>query len=368
MPSQYELTAGQWWRFTAYQLVRGVIRPAPNAQLVEYDPWESFYRGRVTGIRATGRYEDLIALVDSLKFKLGDEEGLDLEPVSKSALLSWCSQYGLLGILPHRAFLITLATRWQKSLAGEAHGRLYPTTVQFRRSGATWLSDEVQVFAADGEVHWNTRPELEGKSVAPNEYPKNTRPPGVLLEDLKGEKIADQAFSEEWAKYFPSIPDDERVNYPYPEPLTKEFWQLYAEPLSEFAGAVRLLRNTLDGLRTTPNEHSSTQETQETQEFGSARHHLDALTSSVVPFLSVGESHLELRFSCKSLLATFALMAMLDITGGERLDRCMTCGRFFTSKSPIARYCSSACRQTAQKRAQRERQGLGRGARRVPQS
>src|SRR5207253_5662668 len=35
---------------------------------------------------------------------------------------------------------------------------------------------------------------------------------------------------EAWGPYFPEMADEDRDNFAYPEPLSEQFWRMYAEP------------------------------------------------------------------------------------------------------------------------------------------
>ena len=53
---------------------------------------------------------------------------------------------------------------------------------------------------------------------------------------------------ETWARFFPDVAEAERENHQYPQPLTDEFWEQYAEPLDSFLRAVAVLRDALQYL------------------------------------------------------------------------------------------------------------------------
>ena len=41
-----EIGAGRWWRFGAYEIRAGVIRPKPGANLEVYRPWDDYQEAR----------------------------------------------------------------------------------------------------------------------------------------------------------------------------------------------------------------------------------------------------------------------------------------------------------------------------------
>ncbi len=61
------------------------------------------------------------------------------------------------------------------------------------------------------------------------------------------------------------------------------------------------------------------------------------------------------RWVFRSLLASMDMMIHRDLVRGARAYVCKNCGTPFTSASPKAGYCSLTCRNSAQKRRQRER-------------
>jgi hypothetical protein len=84
---------------------------------------------------------------------------------------------------------------------------------------------------------------------------------------------------------------------------------------------------------------------------------LQALVEPVglTPRLS-DEGRVDQQWVATSLLASFAAMALQDLSVRRRVLGCAVCGRLFLSKAPRATYCRRTCRLTAQKRAYRERQ------------
>lgn len=87
---------------------------------------------------------------------------------------------------------------------------------------------------------------------------------------------------------------------------------------------------------------------------------LNDLTGSVSPILGLtanqGNGMLCEHWTFRSLLASMAMMIHRDVIRGKRVCVCSRCGAPFTSSSPRAAYCSLTCRNTAQKRRQRERE------------
>jgi hypothetical protein len=52
-------------------------------------------------------------------------------------------------------------------------------------------------------------------------------------------------------RFFPGVPEQERNSFGYPQPLTNPFWEMYAEPLSDFFPRLtRRLSNERTEIRT----------------------------------------------------------------------------------------------------------------------
>ena len=88
--------------------------------------------------------------------------------------------------------------------------------MQFRRNPQGW--------------QWETYRDaiVEGKSPRPN-------PAGVILHPIDDSvEMVFEPFRKTWARFFPSVPHDQRESYRYPVPLTQKFWALYHEPIEEF--------------------------------------------------------------------------------------------------------------------------------------
>jgi hypothetical protein len=69
------------------------------------------------------------------------------------------------------------------------------------------------------------------------------------------------------------------------------------------------------------------------------KHLLDTLTMKFLPF-----QNSEICLFTDSLLATIWLVFLLEISGRTRLVRCASCGDYFDSQDPRAKFCSTRCR------------------------
>jgi hypothetical protein len=163
--------------------------------------------------------------------------------------------------------------------------------------------------------------------------------------DLDGSVINEEPLDKTWADHFPDVPYAERTTFPYPHPATKDFWNMYAEPVSEFVMAAWLLVNGLEGIKTPANRGAPAA--------GALR--LAHLASYGVPYLArEHDGSYRQQWVAGSLLSSMAFMAMEDIAR-NLLHQCRTCRTFFLSEAYQAEYCSPTCRNTMQKRRYRQK-------------
>ena len=366
MRQPFELNAGLWWRFDRYAIRRGIIGPAPGARLSLYDPWVDAYRDD----RADPPYR---ALLDLAKPVAGQNRNRAIE--------SWCSQNGLLGILLQRVHVVTLAARWERPLptqtlsaeekeslrAALAHlgitrsqGRrpgkgqpLLPVLRQYVRIPGGWatiVSEDVKVPAV------RVPPEtLLGDPVTAAQRPPEWPLPGLVAQDTDGVP-ATEAFSD-FARFFPSVQRRSAELFQYPAPTSRQFWDIYAEPVDDFVAAVRQLARAIRWCRL-PRSTGSDSEKQ-LWEARSALHTLRGLLapSCLVPIVDANQV-LHLRWHAPSLLGTLAIMATQDLVA-KRLIGCAACGTPILSAAPGTKFCSERCQHRVQKRAQRQRRRAG---------
>jgi hypothetical protein len=161
--------------------------------------------------------------------------------------------------------------------------------------------------------------------------------------------------AEAWGPFFPDVPAAERTTHEYPVPESDAFWASYAEPVGWFLGAASHLRDAVLDLSADPalgNESA----TDFVYRLDTAARLLHGLLSPVQPSLTVGpDGEFRQTWRTRSLLSSFALMALLDLTERRRVLTCRICGRVFVSAAYQALYCSERCRGTGQKRAYRAR-------------
>lgn len=333
-----DVATGRWWRWTRYEIRNGYIRPARGAQLRVYDPWKMWLESRPPATSSRRRtlpetpYGSLLALSGELEYRQPGDIPLDFKPGelnlmlapltadSESKLQVWCALYGLLGVLPHRAVQVTLSPG---------------TGVQTRytKIGAGWIATEQQITQQQRPI-----------------------PPGAILQPLRGAGLVTESLSATWSRFFPDVPNDQRETFPYPEPLTKEFWERYAEPVADFLSGMRALREFHLAISLFQARSTAARRLQKLQVAVSGGPHLtgEGLINGVGLALEWNRArHVHPKWVASSLLASLTTMMLQDLAHGRALQ-CPGCGRAFVSGAYQARFCSERCRWVVQKREYRE--------------
>ena len=252
------LRLGQTWsRFSGYELVDGYIRPARGAKLVSYDPWDPYWTGRAAHRKAQQPpYQSLSALVDRFEGAL-DADGTFV-PTTKAldALLQWCQQYGLLGLLLHEAQMVFFPPRtvmaapdlapespleptWALDHLEREPGEWHARTLFCSPTRGEWIHDDEEVeptsFASA-----KFRP-CEDTPVCP--IPESWPAPHVLARNLRWPQWDRESLDKAWFQYFPQTGDHRT---PTPHPQSPEFWSAYAEPLDSFLRAAVMIRSAME--------------------------------------------------------------------------------------------------------------------------
>ena len=90
----------EWLRFDRYEVADGYVRPARDARVERYNPWDDYWAAVKPGAKRPPPYQSLLELADDLEIRRGNDR-LWLTPDNVAALIAWCSEHGLLGWLPH---------------------------------------------------------------------------------------------------------------------------------------------------------------------------------------------------------------------------------------------------------------------------
>ena len=377
--------SGTWWRFSRYEIRDDRLRPAPDATLTPYDPWADYQRARLHG-RGEPPYQSLLSLLDQVTAS----GRAVLTSVTRDALLDWCAEHGLLGVLPHRAQRMILAARWtdwedvEEYAIGHSTGPLreppplgladirpvdydnyprvserdpepyflVPATPGYVRFGERWVHT---LETWGGRRPWPTtndgdqRDRPVPRNLLPPEWPR----PTLLWSDFQEMDLTTVPLGEAASRFFPGVPPEQRESYAYPKPLTERFWREYAEPIDDFLRAATALREASDATALIKKGKRATPRVQ--KEISEDLRVLHALTSPARPVLRLEGDELRHGWVTGSLLASFALMLMQDADEGWRVVQCEGCGRVVTTRDSRVRYCSEQCRWRLVKRAERWR-------------
>lgn len=329
------------------------------------DPWAAYAEYLASSRRHfQPPYADLLGLRNDILFKTASREGFDLTLKSKQAIEAWCSKFGLLGLLPHLGREIALSPHWRedsREIVDDHGGRLAGiggrAQVVYRREGGLWISEERWLdadvnekspeIAIAGPTDYVDQP--DGGELLDAQWDEKGRPRDEALMTMLG--AADsyrQPLADAVARYFPDIPPGEERTYDYPIPLSERFWKCYAEPVEEFARAVKFFADSvqLAGSRDKAKAHS-----------GLCRLH--ALIGPITE-MPPTQSRPNRRDGAQpvvvgSLLAAFARMAYQDLRGGARAIICAGCQTVFVSSHYQSRFCSSKCRWKTLKQRQRSK-------------
>jgi hypothetical protein len=352
---------GTWWHFDRYEICGGALRPAADAALVTYDPWARYEEARSGWGSSGGKapYEVLLDLVWRLRLRptSNKDEPTQLEPESRQALLSWCAEYGLLGLLPHEAEVAYLAPRWGPVAEFELAGiPLVETRLLYQWGPNGWQAG-MDAWWKTMTPALNKASKKDGELVPPELVPDELwGPPSVLCRAIDDASWATLPIERAWGPFFPDVDEKDRRGHFYPPPLSDVFWTSYGEPLSAFLEAATLFSETLQNLDAEARDDSPPHALDVEHRRRLANRNFFSLLSGCHPALARDDRGGRTRaFHSKSLLASLAMMAYLDLTSGKRVLLCDEDGRPFVSGAYQARYCSDRCRNRALKRAYRER-------------
>jgi len=313
-------TVGGWWRFSLYEIRGGCICPVSGAKLEWYDPWPEFHstHSQTVGQLPAGSqpvYQSLMKLVHQLEYLPGQTRHPDhLSQPSQALILERCQQYGLLGVLLSRWEAISVA-RQQK----RAHHWI-------QRTYSRGFGQVIQFREVIGDV--------------------SDRPATALVHDLNDLTLVEETPGKTWSRFFPSVKQS-KDTFPYPQPYSPEFFELYGEPLLDFCDAAQLLVGAISRLGGKAPNVKGEPKPAEAQ----ALNTINLLRRSVTSVLDFEkDGSVRSRPEAPSLLASFAEMFAQDLMYGRPTLQCICCGTPFVSGAYQALYCSVPCRLREQKR------------------
>ena len=358
-------SGGLWWRFSAYEIKDGYVRPAPGAKLEHFDPWEAYSEVRegLRGVRIGSKtgdtpYADFFAVLEKLS---GTTDFRNPSEATQRAITEVCAKWGLLGLLTHRTSYVRFAARWIVSNpdAGVSERLMLPSALSFTRRPDRWEPRREWIF--DGG---RVRPVVgaatkvqEEQLVQDADLVKGS--PDAFAHVLESEdsfRWTVEPLETTWCRYFPDVSEAEHRWNEYPLPLSEEFWLAYAEPVADFVEAIRTLHWDAQRLALTLQAKSKLSG-QDARDSATANYSLAAMVAQTSPFPSL-EPPPKARFvqywASPSLLGSLAQMVQFDLADNKLL-RCRRCGRVFASAAWQAAYCSTRCKNAANQQIFRER-------------
>jgi hypothetical protein len=345
-----------WYRSSGYHIDGGMIRLTPGATLEPYDPWEE-WREAADEDRP---YKRLLRLSQQLH---PGRFGAPLPRRERQLLEQWVRRNGLLGILRHETLEATLAPRWRdededQPLSTNVHRgvRVFvPVQRRYQLRGDGWRTSLERPSAAR-----TTDPALEGQLASAKQMGAPWLPCEVLRRRLPDAKLERVPLGEHYDEYFPDVPRAEKETYPYPSFGSDEFWPSYAESVRSFIAAARYLAAPLEALDRLRGEVAIDSEEQVLAWRAVDRVNAIASTAQLSGGL-MENGGFGVGWWSPSLLGTFAVMLLSDLSAGHQVKRCPNCGVFFVSKNRRTSYCSSTCRYAFQKREWRKAKTEKRG-------
>lgn len=358
-----------WWRFDSYEIRNGYVCPTRGAALIEYNPWvkrsqmDSGEQKPPPKTHAQPTYLSLVQLAGILPAKpMG--QPCRLTGPQETALLTWCGEHGLLGVLLHCTLSVTLAARWAPdplqvgldpdSVAEKRADLVRPMLTQYQRANGGWIRiRSLSVVDGQSTVRTNAT-RIRGTVVKSTAQPKEWPGPHAIMQDfppIVGWRT--EPLTQTWARFFPMTPRREAETCLYPIPGTEEFWRQYAEPVEVFVQAAIAFREMCLWLG-----HPHDETAPNTDKAWLRKTALETLNALIAPIsltATQNQDNLQPAWRAPSLTGIFAIMIVRDLTARRRPLLCAACGKPFTSSAHNVRCCSKTCRYRLQKRAQRAR-------------
>jgi len=333
-----------WVRYPRYKLSRGYIQATSTGDPMEYDPWRLYSSGR----HSAGWQPPYMSLVN-LARQIGWAATSGIAPTEatlteteKASILDWTASYGLLGLLPGLAQMITLWPRWEsrhkiynsETVAGACEGY-----TRYIRMGGCWYSSGMMRDSYADEVPAVAR--VVGEPVSKALIPADWPVPGVLRWSHGLFNWEEESLTKGLGSYFPDVPGS-REEYFYPRPGEPRFWMEYAEHLSYF---IIWTKNFYEALTEISGFSPAQPNDLQAVRANEAMYLLESLASSVSTTIEIetGSRRFLKKWRSPSLLSSFAMMAIEDMAAGYWVRICQTCsGAFCTNReTPLCDNCGA---------------------------
>ena len=334
----------QWPRFSRYELVGSLIRPVKDSVLGYVDLQKIAAEDLPSN--KPRAYESLAAVLSKVP---SDSHGWPRRGLTEDELkatLAWCSEFGLLGLLHHKARMITLAARKREAVdySGE-EPEIYRITYQtaYVRTGRGWSPTGVldTNLAPPG-----TEPDLsddlvEGDPLAlSSELDDYFQAPRAVVQELAWPSVEIASLTDLFGLHLPDVAPEHLETTHVRNPGSAEFWRGYAEPIAEFVRAFNLLSGAVRFLQG------------EEVEGGPAL--VEALLEPVR--LGVrqrrGDEPAQ-QLLTPTLLSALAVAVTRAVADGRRARGCAACGKLFFTGKKLGLYCSKKHARAAQNRRMR---------------
>ncbi len=304
------IKTSQWWRFNEYEIIGGThITPAKNSKVHLYNPIEHSKQAHL----------ELNAL------DLNDTE----------AIINWCNQFGLLGIMPYRTTEVHLPP-------SKGHQDSYKSHLpnQYQRSKTLYpVSSHIKTIAQENPIQsdlYNALgrffPDINECGYLDEKYGKDLINQELIAVTGNDKKVI-QSFNQRQ----------------YPLPGSKDFQNRYAEPLNLFRLYAGQIKQSIDMIEKIKNSndfnHFSIRNNTSLKRFQN-------VLSSISPmalFTNTMTSSMGWQFN--SLYSALHLMMLFDLTNEDRyFKRCQhnRCGKLFTTNDDRVLYDTPQCQKNAQ--------------------
>jgi hypothetical protein len=306
-------STGLWWRCSGYEIRDGYVWPVQGSTVEEYDPW-NVEKARSIPYLALSKLVGASGPIGNRTYALLRKP---LRPEQEAAIIAWCEQYGLLGILPH-----------------QVQDAVFPPGTRHQRR-VSRLAAEGHAFYVEESAHFGSPAQ-----------------PRILLRNFVHPRLQAVPFDSVWPRYFPR---NTARTADTPEPLSERFWRDYAEPLQEFVTTaihfVRMVDLVSDPRRA---------EAMEEEDYGPTGHELlqaalenlalmgSGATSSVGIEQARDDGIYYRCWATPSLLSAMAVMLSEYILGGQTLIRCQGCSTLAVRTRDWKTYCSRRCSRAAE--------------------
>lgn len=328
---------GRIWKCEPYEINNGALSPTARAQSKAYDPWRFHREPKKERWALITPYGELLEVARALKISPPSSK---LTPEGKSEwqlsgsvatdVIAWCTEYGLLGILPLSLEL----------LAANVHVSF--DDVLLSKSCDSQKPASSSTFAAAFSVAFRDLWPTDSESVRP----ERTQDTDLVTWTIRERKTHKHRL---WSRFFLATFEHQTSS-----PSKGEYWLKYSEPIELFTVfAWRFLEAVaaVTGMTVLVSKDSVLADANVAASYLT----LLANQSSVRFERDVAGKQWREVYGAPSLLSQLAAMFLSDWQAGKRVAQCQECTAIFISEDSRAKYCSLRCRKTMVMRNYRAR-------------